>query len=232
MLVLPIYFGLAIVVEEARLDRTPELKAVLDRLESAPGRYDLLRLSEQLRLKAMAYQHATFYQSDEKLDRSAQRYLALLKGALLDEHHLENEIRIQYLLQCIERGAAPTVNELRDPKRMRKSDFQKLAAARQAGRSRDESGQLLSYFPYTQMGRTRLDQLHRCLDTIRTERVVGDLVECGTGRGGGAIFLRGYLSAYEMRVPDGVGGRHLPRLARRHASGACSSRAGVAAVRT
>ena len=27
------------------------------------------------------------------------------------------------------------------------------------------------------------------------------MVECGTGRGGGGIFLRGYLDAYEMRLP-------------------------------
>ena len=202
VLVLPIYFGLAIVVEESRVERTPELRSVLDRLESAQGRHDLLRLAEQLRLKAMAFQHAVFYQSDEKLDRSAQRYLELLKGALLDEHYLENEVRIQLPRSSASSArGTPVAAELRDPKRQRKTDFQKLAAARHAGRSRDESGDPLSYFPYTEMGRTRLDQLQQCLDTIRTERVAGDLVECGTGRGGGAIFLRGYLAAYEMRLP-------------------------------
>ena len=35
--VLPIYFGLAIVVEEERLARQPELAAELDRLESIAG---------------------------------------------------------------------------------------------------------------------------------------------------------------------------------------------------
>ena len=35
LVVLPIYFGLAIVVEEARLDAQPELAAALDHLESA-----------------------------------------------------------------------------------------------------------------------------------------------------------------------------------------------------
>ena len=38
VVVLPIYFGLAIVVEEERLARQPELAAALDRLESAAGR--------------------------------------------------------------------------------------------------------------------------------------------------------------------------------------------------
>ena len=36
-LVLPVYFGLAIVVEESRLDREPELRALLDSFESARG---------------------------------------------------------------------------------------------------------------------------------------------------------------------------------------------------
>jgi cephalosporin hydroxylase len=201
VLVLPLYFGLAIVAERSRIDSTPELKAVLDKLQSAEGRYDLLRLGEQLRLKAMAYQHSVFYQADEKLDRSARRYLSLLGRALLDEHQLENEVRIRYLLSCIQRGKPPVPAELRDPKRQRKADFQRLQAAREAGRSRDEAGDPIDAFPHTDMGRARLDHLQRCLDTVRTEKVAGDLVECGTGRGGGAIFLRGYLAAYEMRFP-------------------------------
>ena len=38
VVVLPIYFGLAIVVEEERLVRQPALAAALDRLEGADGR--------------------------------------------------------------------------------------------------------------------------------------------------------------------------------------------------
>jgi cephalosporin hydroxylase len=48
------------------------------------------------------------------------------------------------------------------------------------------------------MGRVRLDQLERCLDVVREQPIRGDLVECGTGRGGGGIFLRGYLAAWEV----------------------------------
>ncbi len=43
LVTIPIYFGLAIVVEEERLERQPELAAVLDHLESAEGRLALLR---------------------------------------------------------------------------------------------------------------------------------------------------------------------------------------------
>ena len=48
------------------------------------------------------------------------------------------------------------------------------------------------------MGRAQLDHLERCLDTVRTDSIAGDFVECGTGRGGGAIFMRAYLDAWEL----------------------------------
>ena len=51
---------------------------------------------------------------------------------------------------------------------------------------------------YTGVGRSRLDQLEHTLDTIRLEAISGDLVDCGHDRGGTAVFLRGYLDAYEM----------------------------------
>jgi hypothetical protein len=35
---------------------------------------------------------------------------------------------------------------------------------------------------------------------LRTEGIEGDLAECGTGRGGGAIFMRAFLDAHE--IPD------------------------------
>jgi len=55
-----------------------------------------------------------------------------------------------------------------------------------------------SFLPYAAMGRTRLDSLEQCLDLVRTEAVAGDFADCGTGRGGGAMFMRAYVDAYEM----------------------------------
>jgi cephalosporin hydroxylase len=48
------------------------------------------------------------------------------------------------------------------------------------------------------MGRGRLEHLEACLDAVRVEGIEGDLAECGTGRGGGAIFMRAYLDAHEL----------------------------------
>ena len=55
--VLPLYFGLAIVAEEERLARQPALGAALDHLESAEGRLELIELGEAIRVRAMAQHH-------------------------------------------------------------------------------------------------------------------------------------------------------------------------------
>ena len=47
-----------------------------------------------------------------------------------------------------------------------------------------------SFLPYTAVGKSQLDHLEASLDAVRNDGVTGDFVECGTGRGGGAIFMR------------------------------------------
>lgn len=53
VVLLPIYFGLAIVVDKQRLAETPTLSEFLDWLESAKGRFRLLCLAEQIRVREM-----------------------------------------------------------------------------------------------------------------------------------------------------------------------------------
>ena len=88
---------------------------------------------------------------------------------------------------------------LQDPVRDLRSEHQKLVRSRHSGEY-ESDGEQTVFFPYTGIGRTRLDHIRRCLDVVRTEPIEGDLVECGTLRGGGAIMMRGYLEAYEMRT--------------------------------
>jgi hypothetical protein len=101
LLMLPVYFGLAIVAEEAHLAEVPALAAAFDRLESAEGRYDLMVMTEETRLDAMIFQHNVHYKSEERFTRATGRYLAATKlgladapgagdGAILD--HLENSL--------------------------------------------------------------------------------------------------------------------------------------------
>lgn len=48
----------------------------------------------------------------------------------------------------------------------------------------------------TMIGMERLTSLQRCVETVLTEDVPGDLVECGVWRGGASILMRAVLSAY------------------------------------
>ena len=115
---------------------------------------------------------------------------------MLDEHYIDNEVRIEYLAN-LPPGAAPDLMALRDPPRHLPVRFQRLSQARVAGRSTDVR-ENMAYFPYTDMGRPQLDHLQEALSTVVGDGVPGDLAECGVGRGGGSIFLRAFLEAFDI----------------------------------
>jgi cephalosporin hydroxylase len=210
-LVLPIYYGLAVVADQDRLDARPELAALLDQLDGADARGELIELGESIRIAEQIQHHDLNAAVNAREARAASRYLELLKGALLDEHYLENELRIEHLLECIENEKAVSPHRLADPARYMSEDLRALERARRGGELATEREEPYrrpqradiphTSFAYTGVGRVRLDQLERCLDTIRAEAVDGDLIDCGTGRGGSAIFLRGYLEAHELSRP-------------------------------
>jgi cephalosporin hydroxylase len=122
--------------------------------------------------------------------RVARRYLDLLRDALLDEHYLENELRIEHLLECIETGKDVDSGKLSDPIRYMASALRMRRQERQTGAA--------DGFAYAGLGRFRLEHLERCLEEIRADGIEGDLVETGTGRGGAAIFMAGFLEAHGM----------------------------------
>ena len=110
---------------------------MLDRLESAEGRYELIELAESIRLDEQVQFHNLHHGTTPQLEGAASRYLDLVKGAVLDEHYLENEVRIQHLMACY-RGREETsaARALRDPGRY-------LAGGRCAGsRRRARAGEL------------------------------------------------------------------------------------------
>ena len=199
-ILLPFYFGLAIVAEEERLAAEPELAAAFDRLESAEARYDMLEVAEDIRIKAMLFQHNVFFQREQFQARAAARYLGVVKSALLDEHYLENEVRIEQLFDAAKNGTRLDAAALRDPLRFDKQRARRIERPRERAAGPDAHANA-SFLPYTAMGRSRLEHLEACADHVRTTGVPGDFVECGTGRGGGAIFLRAYLDGHEMKDP-------------------------------
>lgn len=193
---LPFYFGLAIVVDEARLDATPKLAKVLDGLESSRGRERMLKLSERIRLDAAVHEHNWNRTLEGRADRHRDRYLKLLTDALLDRHYLDNEVRLSYIASLGEGASAPA-EKLRDPPRTLEVRFKRMAQAREAGRSTDApSANVLT--PYSDSGRAALDHLRATIATLADAGVAGDVVECGVGRGGAGILARACLDAYDL----------------------------------
>ena len=52
---------------------------------------------------------------------------------------------------------------------------------------------------HTMIGRPRLDNLHRAVETALAESIPGDLMETGVWRGGACILMRGILAARGVR---------------------------------
>jgi O-methyltransferase len=50
----------------------------------------------------------------------------------------------------------------------------------------------------TMIGRARMDNLQRCVETVIEEEVPGDLIEAGVWRGGATILMRALLDAYDQ----------------------------------
>lgn len=201
VVVLPAYFGLAIVAEEERLARQPELAAVLARLESAQGKDAVIELAESVRIKDLIFQQNVFHHSNRLVAEASTRYLELLKGSLLGQHYFQDDLRLRYLAHCIQTGGSPDRDVLRDPGHHLKEDAAGLRNARRVGSAKDGPlGRIspMSTLHYADMGEVRLSHLESCLDKLRADGVGGDLVDCGTGRGGGAIFMRGYLDAHHV----------------------------------
>jgi cephalosporin hydroxylase len=200
VLVLPIYFGLAIVVEQERLARQPRLAAFLDWLESLEGKDMIIELAEGMRLDAMLFQHRIFFQKEEELGTLAGRYLDSVKRGLANELYLENELRIAHLADVVEKQRPPELPRLRDPQRFDLDALTALREQRRTGAEPPAGSELATTdYAYAPAGRLLLDAVHQGLDAVRTGHVRGHLVSTGVGRGGVAMLMRAYLDAYKQK---------------------------------
>jgi cephalosporin hydroxylase/GT2 family glycosyltransferase len=191
--VLPIFFGLGIVAEEAVLDARPGLAAFLDHLQSPEGTRFLLELGERIRIDEAILTQAWIRNEEERVQRGADRYLDLIKGVLLDERSLQHELRVSYVLGL--QGTAPDPAVLRDPVRMLSHRYTQLARARHAGRPAADG---MPGMALTTMGRAQLDRLEHAAGRVLVAGVPGDFAEVGVGGGGGGILLRAMLAAHEV----------------------------------
>lgn len=124
----------------------------------------------------------------------AQRYIELLRRALLNETALEAEVAYFYARQCVEEGL-PFHPEWAFDVRTNLADlFGRVEEARRIGRHLDRDLAKVG-FSTTMIGRLRLENIESCIRVILEDDVSGDLIECGVWRGGGTIFMRGVLAA-------------------------------------
>jgi O-methyltransferase len=139
----------------------------------------------------------------------ADRYLALLKKALLNDLNPEVEARLVAVAHAVLAGKPVDSRELID---IGKTDWiQHIRKVREEGwtitlQERLPDGRViarpdlrfLSEGAHVMMGRKRLDHLHGCLESVCREGVPGDFIETGVWRGGGTIFMRGFLAAHDI----------------------------------
>ena len=191
--VVSVFYGLAIVAEARVVNAHPQLAALLDRLESPDGRAEVISLAERIRVDEAIFGQAWIRMLEDQVRRGADRYLELVKAAILDERNLDQELRVSYLLGL--RGAPPDLAALRDPVRTMPVRRERLWRARVAGRPVDDG---LGCLALTTMGRAQLDRLGEAAGRVLAAGVPGDFAEVGVGGGGGGVLLRATLEAHEV----------------------------------
>jgi cephalosporin hydroxylase len=193
VVVLPVFYGLAIVAETRVVDAHPELAAILDRFETPGGQRALIDLAERIRLDEAIFGQAWIRMLEDQVQRALDRYLELVKSVLLGEHSLDHELRLTYLLSL--RGGPPDLVALRDPTRTMPVRRERLVRSRVGGQPTDDG---LGNLAHTAMGRVQLDRLGAAALGALAAGVPGDFAEVGVGGGGGAVLLRATLNAHEV----------------------------------
>lgn len=125
---------------------------------------------------------------------AASLYLDLLKKSILEELYVENEVRLIYLRECVEGADVFDMNTLLNIADAKAEMLAEYIRLRETGINYGRNIKNLG-FQHSMMGRKRMDHLHECLDIVHADGVPGDLIECGVWRGGGCVFMRGFLAA-------------------------------------
>jgi len=126
-----------------------------------------------------------------------EQYLELLKKSLLNEIYLKDEERAYYLRQCIEKKDTFDYPTLHSISKKRPKLHQEYKLSRSMG-SLPFNDIEYAGFQHSMIGRARMDNIHDCLNEIRTNNIPGDAIECGVWRGGAVIFMHAYMKAYGL----------------------------------
>jgi O-methyltransferase len=161
----------------------------------------------------------------------SDRYLRLLKSTLLNEIYVESDVRLLYIFSMLHTRQKIDSEVFRNVGDRLPDLFSQVKLGREDGRiwwlvdikgNPHGSDGLLDLrdwceFSHTMVGRKRLDNIENCLATIKKDNVPGDVAETGAWRGGASIFMKGCLTAWDMRgrivwVADSFEGMPVPTL--------------------
>lgn len=152
----------------------------------------------------------------EKINRNPlyHPYINLLKQILLNDFGAENGLRISYLLYCMDTSQPYNLDQVINIHRYQADKLQSLRNDPDCQRNYRER---MFGFPYSMIGRARLDSLQLMVETVLSENIPGDFLEAGAWRGGAAILMRAMLDLWEDRqrkvyVADSFRGLPEPQL--------------------
>lgn len=121
-------------------------------------------------------------------------YLELLKSTLSNQF---------YPRELLEAPAGEELSRAAGALRRAREKFGHLPATPEIKAALNQTPYQLAMFiranvpmAYTLVSPENLSVLQRCLETVITEKISGDVIECGVWRGGVCVFMRGLLKAY------------------------------------
>jgi O-methyltransferase len=138
-----------------------------------------------------------------------QRYLDLVKSALVNDLYLELEAQLLMSVMCSAQGlvldlpdfwAVRQNHQLLEQLRMAKAEGDTVlleVPGEQYEPEVDMNLRNYTEYSYTLVGQKRLGNLQHCIEDILSNEVPGDFLEAGVWRGGCSIFMRAVLAAYE-----------------------------------
>jgi len=170
-------------------------QAEYERLRGAPFR---VRRRPMLSLGSPPPQAIAAIHREGATGELVRRYVELLKSALLNETALEAEAAFFLARDTVGDGRELDDQVAYDVPASAPEHLAELVADRAEGRFFRADPRSIG-FGYTMIGRHRMDEIDACVTTVIDDRVPGDLVECGTWRGGAAILMRGILAARAER---------------------------------
>jgi O-methyltransferase len=130
------------------------------------------------------------------MTKMADAYLDLLKRSLLNLPYIENEVRLAYLCDCLEKAEKDLGKVLYNRETLHAIEDNQIGANTiRWATGLAEDGRKNRPFAHLMMGRKRLENIEALFEKILADDVPGDFVEAGTWKGGGPIFVAGLMKA-------------------------------------